>query len=68
MSSLAETNQTSPIRLIGPPRLYVDFNEMVAPDLVLLSQTDSKEDSNGNPISLVEGVEVKVFSDDEDAE
>lgn len=30
------------------PRLYVDFNEMVEPDLVLLAQEDGKVDSSGN--------------------
>ncbi len=48
------------------PRLYVDFNEMVERDLVLLSQTDERMDSAGNPIRLVEGLAVHVYMDDPD--
>jgi len=40
------------------------FNEMIEEDLVLLSTTDIKEDSQGNPIVLKEGLKVKVYSDD----
>lgn len=46
------------------PRLYVDFNEMIEDDLVLLSRTDIKLDSNGNSIELKEGLKVKIYSDD----
>lgn len=48
------------------PRLYVDFNEMVEPDLVLLSQADQKVDSAGNTIALHEGLLVYVYMDDVD--
>ena len=40
------------------PRLYVDFNEMVEPDLVLLSQGDEKGDSSGTLVQLREGLRV----------
>lgn len=49
------------------PRLYVDFNEMVSHDEVLLSQTDTKSDSFGNMVTLVEGMHLWVYSDDTDS-
>ena len=39
-------------------RLYVDFNEMIDDDLVLLSKTDFKKDSQGNLIELKEGLKL----------
>lgn len=48
------------------PRIYVDFNEMLEPNLVLLSQTDTKPDSAGVPIPLHEGKVVHVYMDDVD--
>lgn len=45
-------------------RIYVDFNEMVEDNLVLLSKTDFKSDSEGNQIEMEEGLKVKVYSDD----
>lgn len=48
------------------PRLYVDFNEMVESDLVLLSQTDNKADSSGSTVHLFEGLRVYVYMDDPD--
>ncbi len=50
------------------PRLYVDFNEMVEGDLVLLSQADEERDSAGNVIRLREGMTVHVFMDDPDVD
>lgn len=52
---------------MNPARIYVDFNEMVASDLVLLSKTDVKTDSDGNNITLYSGMPVKVYMDDTDA-
>lgn len=46
------------------PRLYVDFNEMLEADLVLLSQGDTKQDSSGQIIHLQEGMIVHVYMDD----
>lgn len=46
------------------PRIRVDFNELVEPDLVLLSQTDSKVDSGGNQISLHAGLRVEIYESD----
>lgn len=48
------------------PELYVDFNEMLAPDLVLLSAEDSKAAATGEPISLQAGLQVAIFMDDFD--
>jgi len=48
------------------PRIPVDFNELVAPDLVLLSKKDAKKDSNGNEVHFREGLRVYVFEMDYD--
>ena len=48
------------------PRIYVDFNEMAAHDIVLLSQEDYKEDSDGNIITFYEGMPVSIYSGDAD--
>ena len=48
------------------PRLYVDFNEMVTADIVLLSKSDSKVDSAGNVIVFYEGLPVDIYMDDLD--
>ncbi len=45
---------------------YVDFNEMLEPDLVLLSATDTKTALNGTVVSLSDGLEVGVYMDDTD--
>jgi hypothetical protein len=44
-------------------RIYVDFNEMLEDNLVLLSKTDIKKDSQGNEIMLYEGLKVKIYED-----
>lgn len=46
---------------IDRPRICVDFNELVEPDLVLLSQTDQRVDSDGVTIELSEGLEVHIY-------
>jgi hypothetical protein len=48
------------------PMLYVDFNEMLEPNLVLLSVTNTKTASNGMVVSLSDGLEVTVYMDDTD--
>ncbi|MCL1992642.1 MAG: hypothetical protein FWG66_06825 [Spirochaetes bacterium] len=45
-------------------RIYVDFNEMVTPDIVLLSKGDCKADSGGNIHRFYEGMSVSIYSDD----
>jgi hypothetical protein len=50
------------------PRIYVDFNEMLDRDLVLLSKTDVKNDSAGQPVTLVEGLRVYIYMEDLDDE
>ena len=51
---------------MSKPMLYVDFNEMLGPDLVLLSAADTKLDLNGSVVSLSNGQEVMVYMDDTD--
>jgi len=46
------------------PRLYVDFNEMLEENLVMLSQNDFTNDSAGNEIKLFDGLEVKIYMKD----
>jgi hypothetical protein len=46
------------------PTFHVDFNELVDCDLVLLSQKDEREDSDGNFVTLIEGMRVKVWEED----
>lgn len=48
------------------PRFRIDFNEMVEPDLVLLSQADVRLDVNGLPDRLVKGMQIEVIEDDAD--
>lgn len=45
-------------------RIYVDFNEMLDSNLVLLSQGDTKPDSSGTEVRLSEGQPVHIYSDD----
>lgn len=45
-------------------RFYIDFNEMIEPDLFLFSQNDYKTDSVGNKIEIKAGMLVKVYMDD----
>jgi hypothetical protein len=45
----------------------VDFNELLEPNLVLLSQHDTKQDTDGNIIRLYDGLTISIFSDDIDA-
>jgi hypothetical protein len=54
-------------RCMDRARIYVDFNEMVESDLVLLSKIDVKADSNGNEVTLAEGLFVHIYMDDTDA-
>ncbi|MEM7583776.1 MAG: hypothetical protein AAF560_10385 [Acidobacteriota bacterium] len=48
------------------PRLYVDFNEMVDSNLVLLSKGDTKVDAAGNSVALREGLQISIYMDDFD--
>jgi len=45
-------------------RGYVDLNEMVTDDIVLLSKDDAKTDSMGGIITFYEGLPVSLYSDD----
>jgi hypothetical protein len=46
--------------------LYVDFNELIEENLVLLSKEDTKKDFGGNEVFLFEGKEIKIYMDDLD--
>jgi hypothetical protein len=46
------------------PLFYVDFNELMEIDVVLLSQTDIKKDVGGKDIQLLEGLPIAIYSDD----
>jgi hypothetical protein len=48
-------------------RIYVDFNEMIDFDLVLLSQKDTKLNSAGIEVELSEGMGIDIYMDDEQA-
>jgi hypothetical protein len=43
------------------PRISVDFNELMEPDLVLLSQTDQRLDSDGTTIHLSKNAKVYIY-------
>ena len=45
-------------------RIYIDFNEMVTDDIVLLSKDDVKVDSQGNIVTFYEEMPVSIYSDD----
>lgn len=47
-----------------PPLFYVDFNELMEFDVVLLSATDWKRDADGNDVYLSEGLAISIYSDD----
>lgn len=51
---------------IRKPLLYVDYNELLGADTVMLSQSDVRNDCYGNPILLHEGLEVVGYQEDED--
>lgn len=44
-------------------RVYVDFNELVEKNIVLLSKEDWKMDSQGNRVCFKEGMSISLYSD-----
>lgn len=46
------------------PRIPIDFNAMIARDLVLLSKTNQTKDVNGNTVNLQAGMQIEVIMDD----
>jgi hypothetical protein len=50
--------------MIKRPRFYVDFNELIEPNLVALSRDDTKCASTGEGVLLSEGLAIEVYSDD----
>ena len=49
------------IESMDKPRIKVDFNELMEPDLVLISQTDERTDSEGHIIKLFSGAFVYLY-------
>ena len=49
------------IESMDKPRIKVDFNERMEPDLVLISKTDVRTDSDGNSIKLFSGAFVYLY-------
>jgi len=45
-------------------RISVDFNEMKEDDLILLSKSDHKKDSQGNVVELKGGMLIQIFEED----
>lgn len=43
------------------PRIQVDFNELLETNLIFLSKTDERENSEGSIIKLSEGVHVSLY-------
>ncbi|MGF6906134.1 hypothetical protein [Fusobacterium sp. PH5-44] len=50
---------------VNKPFLYVDYNEMMDYNTILLSREDFKKDAFGNEIKLYEGLEVVGYQEDE---
>lgn len=51
---------------MNKPIVYVDFNELTEPGLVLLSKGDTKADLFGNQIHIYEGLAIFIYMDDPD--
>jgi hypothetical protein len=51
---------------MAAPKIHIDFNDLLAPDLVLLSKGDVCEAADGQIVSLVEGMSVTVWEEDFD--
>jgi len=48
----------------GVHTFQVDFNELVEPDLVLLSKADQREDETGQLVALAKGMLINVWEAD----
>lgn len=51
---------------VDKSRIYVDFNEMVEDDLVLLSKYDEKKDRDDRLVRLYDGLHIAIYMDDTD--
>lgn len=56
------------IENIKKPFLYIDYNEMLDDETIMLSKTDIKNDYLGNPIELCQGLEIVGYQEDESIE
>ncbi len=48
------------------PVFEVDFNEIIDDGLILLSKTDKRKDRNGNSITLIDGMCIRLIEVDYD--
>jgi len=51
---------------MSKPVFRVDFNELVAPDRVLLSKGDEREAQDGQIVAITEGMPVRIWDEDLD--
>ena len=65
---MTSPRENMPRPTLDKPRIYVDFNEMVDGDLVLLSIGDTKCNSEGASVLLSEGLAIDLYMDDEDVD
>ncbi len=61
---VSESEAAEPEVTMSRARLYVDFNELIESNLVLLSKGDTKLSSTGETVVLREGMPIEVCSDD----
>lgn len=66
MVSRPNTQEPVDMPNLDRPRLFVDFNEMLGSDLVLLSRDDQKVDSSGTTVTFTEGMRVYLYMPDAD--
>lgn len=68
MTFISDNHSKETVRsyLMDKARIYVDFNELVDENTVLLSKDDTQMDSDGNIITFYEGMRVSIYSDDLD--
>jgi hypothetical protein len=46
------------------PSFQVDFNNLIEPDLVIISDTEERREDTGRPMKLREGMPVRVWDED----
>lgn len=51
---------------MNKPMFCVDFNEMLEPDLVLLSSKNTKNNSDGKLVNLIAGLQITIYENDVD--
>lgn len=64
MLALGAPIDAPPTSPLDRPRIRVNFNEMIATDVVLLSASDTRIDSTGHEVAISEGLRVYLFEED----